>query len=77
MPCAACFNRHKAALHTIHQETQAGAWTDPDSNYAYQDTVQVSTLSQAILDHVGGEKIAAQVKKPLKTCAWCATTAAC
>jgi heterodisulfide reductase subunit B len=66
MPCAACFNRHKAALHTIHQDPQAGPWTDPHSSYAYQDTVQVSTLSQAILDHVGVEKITHQVKKPLK-----------
>ena len=66
MPCAACFNRHKAALHKIRQETQPQPWTDPRTDYNYQDTVQVSTLSQAILDHVGVEKIAARVKKPLQ-----------
>lgn len=66
MPCAACFNRHKAALHAIRQDTHHHPWTDQETGYTYQDTVQVSSLSQTILDHVGAQNIAAKVNKPLK-----------
>lgn len=66
MPCAACFNRHKTALHEIRQEGDRKQWVDEQTGYNYKDTVQVSTLSQAILNHVGTEELARRVKKPLK-----------
>ncbi len=66
MPCAACFNRHKTALHEIRQESDRRQWVDQKIGYDYQDEVRVSTLSQAILEHVGMEQVVSRVKKPLK-----------
>ncbi len=66
MPCAACFNRHKAAQYEIHHNEHHKVEIDKSIGYAYQDTVYVSTLTQAILKHIGVEKIAARVQKPLK-----------
>jgi heterodisulfide reductase subunit B len=66
MPCAACFNRHKVAQYEIHESEQHKAKMDEQIGYIYEDTVQVNTLTQSILSHVGVEKIAAKVKKPLE-----------
>lgn len=66
MPCAACFNRHKAALYEIHQDDQHKAAVDKALDYTYQDTVRVSTLTETILNHVGPEAVAAKVENPLQ-----------
>jgi len=66
MPCAACFNRHKAALHEIRHEAERKDWADQETGYTYQDTVEVSSLSQAILNHIGAEELSKKVKQPLK-----------
>jgi len=65
MPCAACFNRHKAAQHEIRHDGQRKAAVDQAIGYEYQDTVKVTTLIEAILKHVGTEKISEKVKQPL------------
>ncbi len=66
MPCAACFNRHKAVLHEIRSDEEHRARLARELGYDYRDSVRVTSLSQAILEHSGLEKIAATVKKPLK-----------
>jgi len=66
MPCAACFNRHKAALYEIRQHEEHKASIDKQINYAYKDTVQVTTLIQSIHNHIGPEAIAKKVTNPLK-----------
>ncbi|HSF79795.1 MAG TPA: heterodisulfide reductase-related iron-sulfur binding cluster [Anaerolineales bacterium] len=66
MPCAACFNRHKSALHELHQHEEKKASLDEQLGYSYQDSVYVSTLSQTILNRVSREGVAAKVKQPLK-----------
>lgn len=66
MPCAACFNRHKAALYEFRQDSGRRAEIERALGYGYRDSVQVRTLLETILHHVGKEQIAAQVKKPLK-----------
>ena len=66
MPCAACFNRHKAAQYEIRHDEQKRQSMDKSLGYAYQDEVQVDTLIQTIHKHVGTDKIQAQVKKPMK-----------
>jgi heterodisulfide reductase subunit B2 len=66
MPCAACFNRHMATLHEIRTDGEHKSRLYKEIGYDYQDSVQVSTLSQAILDHVGLEKIGKSVRTPLK-----------
>jgi len=66
MPCAACFNRHKAALHEIHQNDEHKRQVDAALDYTYQDRVRVSTLLEAFLNHVGKDKVTAKTQKPLK-----------
>jgi heterodisulfide reductase subunit B len=66
MPCAACFQRHKAALHEIRQEDGRRERANEMLDYEYQDTVRVSNLSQTIHQHVGLQKVAENVRKPLK-----------
>jgi heterodisulfide reductase subunit B len=66
MPCAACFNRHKVALHEIRQHPEKKANLEKEIGYTYQDTVTINTIIQALLNHVGSEQIAQKVQKPLK-----------
>jgi heterodisulfide reductase subunit B2 len=66
MPCAACFNRHKAAQHEIRRDAQRKTEMDQAIGYEYHDTVKVTTLIEAILKHVGAEKISEKVQQPLK-----------
>lgn len=66
MPCAACFNRHKAALHEIRQNETHKSLVDEALDYTYQDRVHVSTLPEALLNHVGKEQVKAKTKKPLE-----------
>jgi len=65
MPCAACFHRHRSAQYEMRHDGQHKAEVDAEIGYDYQDTVDVSTLSTAILNHVGPDDVAAKVKKPL------------
>jgi len=66
MPCAACFNRHKAAQHEIRHDEQRKAAMDQEIGYTYQDSVRVSSLVEAIFRRVGVEEVAARVKRPLE-----------
>ena len=66
MPCAACFNRHKVAQFEIRHDGQQKEVVDQEIGYEYQDKVEVTTLTQAILNHVGAEDVATRVKKPLE-----------
>ena len=52
MPCAACFNRHKAAQHELQLDPQHGEAIAEKTGYQYQGTVEVSTLMEALLNHV-------------------------
>jgi heterodisulfide reductase subunit B len=66
MPCAACFNRHKAAQHEITVHSEKRELVAENIGYEYQDNVRVTTLIESILEHVGPEEVAARVKKPLE-----------
>ena len=65
MPCAACFSRHKAAQHEIRHNEQHKAAVAQAMGYAYQDSVRVSSSTEAIFRRVGVQQIAAKVKHPL------------
>jgi len=65
MPCAACFNRHKAALYEIREYPDHKEKADQLLNYNYQDEVHVSTMIESIYNHVGPEKVAEKTKNPL------------
>jgi heterodisulfide reductase subunit B len=66
MPCAACFNRHKAAQYEIRHHPNRRAHVDEQIGYEYQDHVAVHTLSESLLNHLGTEKIQERVENPLK-----------
>jgi heterodisulfide reductase subunit B2 len=66
MPCAACFNRHKAAQYEIRHSPEHKANVDKEIEYTYQDTVEVTTLIQSILKHIGAEQVEKLVSNPLK-----------
>lgn len=66
MPCAACFNRHKAAQHEIRHDDQRRQDMDNVIGYTYQDKVRVNTLVETINNHIGAERIAQKVTKPLQ-----------
>lgn len=66
MPCAACFNRHKAAQYEIHQSPEHKVKVDQEIEYSYQDTVEVTTLIQSIMKHIGIERVEKLVNNPLK-----------
>jgi heterodisulfide reductase subunit B len=62
MPCAACFNRHKVAQFEIRHEEGIGEV----NGYKYQDSVRVTTVTQALLENVGADGVADRVQKPLE-----------
>jgi heterodisulfide reductase subunit B len=66
MPCAACFSRHKASQYEIRHNDKHREEVNQALGYTYRDSVHVSTLIEAILNHVGADKVTANVKKPLE-----------
>jgi heterodisulfide reductase subunit B len=66
MPCAACFSRHKSAQFELRHDEQHKRVIDERIGYDNQDSVYVSTISEAILNHVGTADIAEKVEKPLE-----------
>lgn len=65
MPCAACFNRHKAAQHELHHDSQRGEQVAETIRYNYQDTVEVNTLMGSLLRHVSLQDVEEKVVKKL------------
>lgn len=65
MPCAACFNRHKAALFEIRHDPLQQKSIEQAIGISYQDQLQVNTLTQSILKNVGKDEVARRVKRPL------------
>jgi heterodisulfide reductase subunit B len=65
MPCAACFNRHKAAQYEIQHNAQLRTSLNTTLDYTYQDSVQISSLIESILQHVGLKEVARKVQRPL------------
>ena len=65
MPCAACYNRHKAAQYEIRNYPDHKDQADKLLGYEYQDEVHVSTMIESIYNHIGPEKVAELTKKPL------------
>jgi heterodisulfide reductase subunit B len=66
MPCAACFNRHKAAQHEIRLDPNKKSKIDQDLGYIFKDTVKVTTLVESIFHHIGPDEVSEKVQKPLE-----------
>ena len=66
MPCAACFNRHKAAQYEMRHDEDRKSAVDESIGYSYQDSVKVNSLGETIIEHVGPEEVSARVKQSLQ-----------
>jgi len=66
MPCAACFNRHKAAQYEMRHDEAQKSSIDESIGYSYKDTVEVKSLGETIFEHIGPVQLAGKVKQPLK-----------
>ncbi len=65
MPCAACFNRHKTAQYELQHDDQFAESVNKKKGYRYHGSLKVTTLVQAIHQHVGEQAVSEKVKKPL------------
>ena len=66
MPCAACFNRHKAAQYEMRHDEDRKSAVDEAIGYSYQDSVKVNSLGETIIEHVGPGEVSARVKQSLQ-----------
>ena len=66
MPCAACFNRHKAAQFEMREDEDHKLNIEESIGYSYQDSVKVNSLGETIIEHIGPEEVTARVKQPLQ-----------
>jgi heterodisulfide reductase subunit B len=66
MPCAACFNRHKAAQYEIRHDESRKSAVEESIGYTYQDSVQVNSLVETIFQSIGPEGISSKVNHPLQ-----------
>lgn len=65
-PCAACFNRFKAAAHEARADAGLQDRLEADIGYRYRDTVTVWSVSEWLANKVGTERIRECVRKPLE-----------
>lgn len=75
MPCAACFNRHKVALHALHTQTPGQSLAGqplpgqslpkPPVSTGDPAEVKVLTLIDAILEHAGAPGVSQRVEHSL------------
>lgn len=66
MPCAACFNRHKAAQYEFRHDDQHRRAIQETMPSPYRDTVQVNTLIESLTQHVGIGKVTARTRRRLE-----------
>jgi heterodisulfide reductase subunit B len=64
-PCAACFNRFRAAAHEVREDSELKERLDKDLGYSYQDSVNVRSISEWLANKVGVAQIKEKVTKPL------------
>jgi heterodisulfide reductase subunit B len=65
LPCAACFNRFKAATYQVTNDPDLKAVVAQKIGYHYRGEVQVESLLDVIVDKVGLKAVKSQVKRPL------------
>jgi heterodisulfide reductase subunit B len=66
LPCAACFNRFKAAARDLRLDPDLKNELDNEVGYVYQDSVAIHSVVDIIDERIGSEGVAAQVKHPLE-----------
>ena len=65
MPCAACFNRHKAAAHTLRHDRQERERIEAAVGFTFADNIAVRPLLDVVVNEIGLERVAARVRQPL------------
>lgn len=65
MPCAACFNRHKSAAHTLRHDPDQRRRVEKAVGFTFADTVAVRPLLEVVVNEIGLEQVAARVQQPL------------
>ncbi len=66
LPCAACFNRFKAATRDLRLDPDLKTELDNELGYVYQDSVAIHSVVDLIDERIGSEGVAAQVTRPLE-----------
>lgn len=64
-PCSSCFARLKAAARAVAEDDDLAAQVEHEIGYAYRGTVTVQHAVDTLVDRVGTDRIAANVKRPL------------
>lgn len=65
MPCAACFNHHRTALHELQQHPDRLTRLPLPTELMSGTAVRVRSLVTAIFEHVGPEQLQARLRRPL------------
>jgi len=65
MPCAACFNRHKAADHEMRTNEERRALIEETVGFQFNATVGVRPLLDVVGNAIGLERLKARVTRPL------------
>jgi heterodisulfide reductase subunit B len=65
LPCAACFNRFRAAARDIRLDPALREDLEREVGHSYHDSVRITSLPDLIVERIGLETVEKQVKKPL------------
>jgi heterodisulfide reductase subunit B len=65
-PCAACYNRFKAAEFELKNDVKLKGRIDADMGYTYQGSLKVQSITDWLVDTVGTDAIKARVVSPLE-----------
>ncbi len=65
MPCAACFNRHKAADHEMRTNAERRALIEETVDFQFNEAVDVRALLDVVGNAIGLEQLKARVTRPL------------
>jgi len=66
IPCAACYNRIKAADHAMRNDPKARAQIEAAAGFTYSGQIAIRPMLAVLYEDYGPEKLAAEVKRPLK-----------
>ena len=65
MPCAACFNRHKAADRVLRTDETRRGQLERAVGFAFDGSVSVRNLLDVVVNDIGLERVQARVARPL------------
>nr|MBI2905332.1 4Fe-4S dicluster domain-containing protein [Chloroflexota bacterium] len=65
VPCAMCFSRLRTARHELDSDPALKARMEAEVGHRFADSVAVRSLLDVLVNRIGLDKIADQVKKPL------------